>query len=276
MRQIVVSINTLWFYFSDEEHRRKLHGTVEDCERKLEVLLEQDVSMDGVELYLDPIKLESDSDFSSMFCERFKGLTYRSMHIGSGSNDFLHNTGFIVQKFDVLSRLLKKLSIRNVVIHAHHLRSKREEIRRLLGRKLSGINILVENNGFDNQWGSDINALSEIYRDLPDYGLCLDICHVLDWEKYRIDDFIYSNDLKDKLAEIHFSYSTYHMDIKQDYKKSFDGEKPYHALWSFVEKKPSAETDRAILQYPVVIEGCVPHEDRDMKYLKREIDLLRV
>lgn len=276
MKQIVVSTNTLWFYFPDEKHRRQLHGTVEDCERKLNVLLEQNVSLDGVELYLEPVKLESDSDFSSTFCERFRDLTYRSMHIGSGSNDFLHNTSFIGQKFDILSRLLKKLDVRNVVVHAHHLKNRREEIRRLFSHKLPGINILVENNGFDNQWGSDINALSEIYKDFPDYGLCLDICHVFDWQKYRIDDFFQSNGLKDRVAEIHFSYSTYYTDIEQNDRNGFDGEKPYHALWSFVEKEPSAKTARAISQYPVVIEGCVPYGDRDLKYLKREIDLLRV
>ncbi|MCK5174157.1 MAG: hypothetical protein KAR47_12255 [Planctomycetes bacterium] len=276
MKQIVVSINTLWFYFSDEKHRRQLHGTVEDCERKLNVLLEQNISLDGVELYIEPVKLQSDSDFSSMFCERFKNLTYRSMHIGSASNDFLHNTKAIGQKLETLSRLLDKLDIRNVVIHAHHLRSKREETRRLFSRKLPGINILVENNGFDNQWGSDINALLEIYKDLPDYRLCLDICHVFDWQKYMVDDFFQNDDLNDRLAEIHFSYSTYYTDIEQNDRNGFDGEKPYHALWSFVEKEPSAETAVAISQYPVVIEGCVPYEDRDLKYLKREVDLLRV
>jgi len=277
MKQIVIALNSLWFYFPDEKNRRELHGTPADCERKLAQLIKEDVFYDGIELYLEPLKLNKNLFFSQDFIAKFRKLKFRSIHIGSIEIDFLYQQERTYEKFKLLQKIFSQLDTFNLVVHAHHLKSNREEIRKLFDATLPGINIAVENNGFDSRFGSSAEDLNDIFSFFSEekYKFCLDICHCKDWEDKPIDSFFAKDELRKRIDEVHFSFSTYLDDFPQEECKRFDGEAPYHALWSYINKKISKTTMDLITRYPLVIEGCVPNDDKRLYFLKKEIDMLR-
>jgi hypothetical protein len=272
-----VAQNTLWFYFNDEVQRRKLHGTPADSERKLNALRENDVRFDGLEMYLEPMRLQSGSAFTPEFIRQVRKMDRKSIHIGSGNAHFLYDSQIIADKFHILYRLAQQLEVRDIIIHAHHFKKERETIRRLMDNTLPGMNILIENNGFDNQWGAGPDTLTDIYNyfDDPRYRFCFDICHVGDWKEYTLGQFFRDPLLSERMAQIHYGYSTYYIDVAAEKRAQFDGEKPFHALWSYMDLEPSPGTMASISRYPVVIEGCVPEDDKTLQYLKEEIAILK-
>ncbi|MCP4220368.1 MAG: hypothetical protein GY765_37405, partial [bacterium] len=227
------------------------------------------------EIYLEPFRLEAGSAFSGKFCDSLLGMDNKSIHIGSSDSAFLLGGGHVYEKFENLYRLARSLEIRDIVVHAHHLKDRRDEIMRLFDKTLPGMRILVENNGFDNAWGADVDSLEGIFDYFNDdrYRFCLDVCHVWDW-RLHVQDFINSETLRNRLTQVHYSYSTFHGTIAEAQKALFDGEKPFHALWSYIGKEPGPEIPGTVFDYPLVLEGCIPNNDRYLDYLKEEIALL--
>ena len=113
-----------------------------------------------------------------------------------------------------------------------------------------------------------------IFNVCPEFKLCLDICHIKDHEGFILDDFLLVDTLRDRIKQIHFSYSS-RLDKENLYaKKGYVNYDPHHALWSIAGRSPSRKTKEFIRQYPVILEGVIPREDSNLTYLKKEVELL--
>ncbi len=185
---VVPSMNTLWYHYP-QETRRALHGTPSDVQRKFAALDALGLVDDGMEMFLMPSRLAADPGFTPDFARRFSRLPFRTVHIGETEHDFLDAPG----AGDDLSRLAKVLEQLNspaIVIHAHHLQHNRPARAGLLRSRLPGTLVLVENNGFDHEWGGKASSMAAIFADCPDFAFCLDIVHVKDFQGQRLDDFL--------------------------------------------------------------------------------------
>jgi len=266
-------MNTLWFYFPNEKNRRLLHGTPADCMRKFQVLEKMEALNEGLEIFLVPAKLQGINEFEPWFYDKFSKLRYKTVHIADSEDDFLLNSD-IFDKLIILQEMLDRLDVKALIIHAHHFHRGREITKELLSSALPGIQIYIENNGFDKEWGSNIQDLEEIFNDCPKYKLCLDIAHVKDFKKSSLKEFLSVESLRCRIEEIHISYST-HFDVEDLYaKRGYPGYSPFHALWSVIGLSPSEKTKQFIRKYPVVVEGVVPGEDKYLDFLKHEVELL--
>lgn len=275
MSLILPAMNTLWFCFPDEKNRRLLHGTPEDCMRKFKVLENMGVLDQGLEIFLSPTKLQRVNEFDSWFYEKFSKLKYKTVHIGDGQHDFLLNFHGIYDKLKLLSKMLERLEVTAIIIHAHHLRYYRSQIKDLFSSAMHKTEIYVENNSFENEWGHSIEGLLEIFKDCPEYWLCLDIAHIKDLKKFTLKEFLSHDDLRDRIRQIHFSYSTRYDNENLYAKLGYPGYEPLHALWSVIGASPSTETIEFVCQYPVVLEGVVPPEEMHSDLLMRELRILR-
>jgi hypothetical protein len=265
-------MNTLWFWF-DKQTRRALHGTPEDCFRKFRMLDSMGMCSNGLEIFLAPSKLGQARGFDPEFIRKFSKLTYRSVHIGEGDDDYLDSR----QAFDDLVRLgrtLEALETDNLVIHAHHLEKNRKPRVALMRAALGNTRILVENNGHDHPWGGSIQGLSAILNDCEDLFLCLDIAHIRDFPEVAINDYISNPLIVSRIQAIHYSYSTYPFERDAYEDKGFGGYRPLHALFSVMQAAPSRRTKAFVRRYPVVMEGILPPEDRQMRFLKEEAAIL--
>ena len=268
----IPAINTLWFCF-DKRTRRALHGTPQDVMRKFDALHSVGLCSEGLEIFLIPERLKHSPDFTPAFYKTFSGFSHRAVHIGETDVNFLDSKTAATDLAN-LSKVLQKLRARYVVIHAHHLRENRQARERLLRSALGGFRILVENNGFDYPWGGKVESVSEILSDCPEFGFCLDIAHVKDFMNSPLEAFISNELLMSRLAEVHYSYSTILVDGDPYEEKGFYGYGPYHAMFSVLGLGPSHRTREFISNYPVIIEGIVPAEDKNLDFLRKEIEIL--
>jgi hypothetical protein len=271
---VIPGMNTLWFWFKPESERRRLHGTPADVMRKFDVLRKLECCSNGLEIFLTPSKLSSTTAFTSDFYKDFLKLQHRSIHIGESDHDFLDKDSTYGNLIE-LKTIMKRLESNTIILHAHHLKKDRKTRNDMLKTALGSVDILVENNGFDDPWGASINALEKIFADCPEFGFCLDIAHVKDFSNSSLDDYIGNDQLVRRIREIHFSYSTLRLKNDPYEEKGYIGYSPYHALFTVVDIKPSKRTVEFITKYPVVIEGIVPIEDRERRYLDREVSLLK-
>lgn len=275
MNPIIPAVNTLWFWFYPESKRRAIHGTPEDSMRKYKLLNSCGCAEDGLELFIFPRILNKVSGFEEWFYKKIRKLKYKTIHIGDVEKDFLINGIGIYEDLKLLYNELRKMEIERIIIHAHHLKKKRKHIKKLFEATLPGINILIENNGFDDDWGSKPETLIELFDDMPELKLCLDICHIKDFEKFDFNDFLLVDTISSRISEIHFSYSTKLLNTDPYEKMGYKGYNPFHALYSVVGAKVDHKLKEILHKYPVVIEGIVPLEDRNMKYLHEEYNLIR-
>lgn len=270
----VPAMNTLWFWFEKEDRVGKF-GTPEDILRKFEVLHSRNALQGGLEIFLKPSKLEGIEQFSPFFLESFSKLKHKTLHIGEKDPDFLTANTQIRKKLILLSELLETLGIQLIVLHASHLKKNRRKIRELFSETLPGVTVCIENNGSDDLWGSSKAALTEILEECPEFRFCLDIAHLKEANgRFSLKHLILDGFLISKLEEIHFSYS---MGSRKDDlygRQGFPGCKPLHGLFSVIDRIPSDRTKAFIANYPVVLEGVVPREDRDLLFLTKEMELL--
>jgi hypothetical protein len=274
MTPVLPAMNTIWFWFRPEADRRRFHGTPEDVMRKFQAFHACGHLEQGLEIFIIPSRLKASTGFCSWFYKGFSQLPYRTVHIAEGEEDFLVESETAFDDLQRLARELKRLEVDTIILHAHHLRKERHKSGKLLQEVLSGITICVENNGFDNPWGACPESLLEIFHDLPEFKLCLDICHVKDYPERSLSDFTDNEELASRLTEIHFSYSTRQIGYDPYVPRGYSGYGPYHALFSVLGKCPSKKTKEFISNYPVVLEGIVPREDKEMEFLRLETECI--
>lgn len=272
---IVPAQNVLWFCFEPESDRRALHGTPADCMRKFQALEKNGCLNDGLEIFLLPERLKSVDEFEPWFYEKFRELEYRAVHIAGTLPNFMTEVEETGAHFDLLYQFLEKLDVQAVVLHAHHFKHDRPGIRKVLEKHLPGIKIYVENNGFDNEWGHSIEGLTEIFTDFPEFGLCFDIDHLKDFPTPSFDEFVSTPIIRERICQIHYSYSTHLLPEDPYIAAGFPGYGPFHALWSVLGIEPSERTIKFLRQYPIVLEGVQPKEDPDFNFLKEEIKILQ-
>ncbi len=272
MSYIVPSATIVQFWFK-KRLIQSLNGTPKFVEESINILLNRDnILSNGAEIFLMPSRLLPHNDFTIEFYQIFDGFKYKTVHINEYKDIFLEPEyqNYLI----LLGKILNRLNVDKIIIHANFFKQKRIQKKKLFSNFLPDINIIVENNGFDDQWGNSINGLHKIFQDCPEYKFCLDIAHVKDFEYNDLDVYINDEILNSRLSEIHLSYSTMQLHCDPYEEKGFCGYKPQHALFSIMGKKLSRRTKKFIKKYPVVIEGLVPKEDYDLKYLEIEFDSL--
>lgn len=268
---IYPAMNTLWFWF-DKATRRALHGTPADCERKFEILVAKG-GWQGLEIFLTPARLHPHQGFSRNFVRAFRELDYRSVHIGDADPDFLDGRQ-AARDLQRLHAVLQELETPRIILHAHHLEKNRAQRVAILRDCLPGTTILIENNGFDAGWGYRPEDLLELFRSCPEFGLCLDITHVADFQELCLATFLAHPSLAGRIQELHVSYSTHLLEQDPYAARGYMGYSPFHALFSVIDEEPPREAVELAQRVPVILEGIVPKEDTDCIFLTREKALL--
>jgi hypothetical protein len=228
----------------------------------------------GLELYLKLHTLGSNSQFPAWFYDKVSALNYKTLHIGGDTPDFLFTMIDVEQKLSLLSEILERLDVRALIIHAHHLKDHRLYIKDLFARLLPKTEILVENNGLDDNWGSSVDGLMEIINDCPEFKLCLDICHLKETSKFSLSELVSMPEIRDRIRQIHFSFSSIAAGVDIYAKHGYPEYNPNHALFSITKEPLSEKTKKIISQYPIVIEGAMIREDKDFDFFKKEIEIL--
>ena len=274
MEIICPSQNTIWFWF-DKTSRRKFHGTLDDAARKMDAFHVREYPLEGFEIFIMPSRLPAapGQQIAPDFASRFRSLKYRCVHIGETEHDFLIGPETPVH-LTALRRLLDFLEAQRIVVHAHHLAEEPEKAVTALVKNLPGTDILVENNGFDNAWGSEPTNVRNLFATFTELLFCLDTTHVDDFEHLRMEQFTRDDLLRSKLREIHTSYSTRLLGYDPYESRGYHGYNPYHALFSVLDEQPDDEAREVMAEVPVVMEGIVPPEDENLEFLVRERDLL--
>ncbi len=269
----VIPGNVLWYFFQGIE-QRKIFGTPLDCMEKFRILEKANLLSQGLEIYLIPHRLRSFDEFEPWFYSKYSRLKYKTVHIGDQNEGFLIDSDKIYNKLEILSKMLERLEVDTIILHANHLLHEQKTTKELLDSVLPGTTVCVENTGFGSKQGSGIEDLVQIFKEYPKYKLCLDVCHIYDYVDYSLEDFFSVEMLRSRIVQIHFSYST-RFDKENLYAKiGFRGHKPYHALWSVIGKFPSRKSMDFLRKYPIVIEGAVPMQDKSLQYLRREVELI--
>jgi len=268
--------NVLWFWF-DPATARQMHGTVHDAARKLRTLQDRDMLPDGLEIFLMPSRVGVQADWPEAFSQEFAALTYRTVHIGETEHDFLLRPD-APHHLCQLSAFLQQHDVQRIILHAHHLEHRQEECWKLLEHALPGTEICIENTGFNNSTGHEPEFLTKLCEKFPSCTLCLDIAHVQDFSNYTLSDFTENPIIRERIREIHASFSTYLLreegrDIYGE--KGFPGYDPYHALYSVAGIHPSKDILDLLGNFPVVLEGVVPREDDTLQYLQEEMKIVR-
>lgn len=263
--------NVLWFWF-DPATARKLHGTVNDAARKLQNLTERGMLLEGLEIFLMPSRVGNSHDWPKDFCRAFADLSYRTVHIGETENNFLLQAES-PRHLRQLHAFLDAHGVKRIILHSHHLENSRQQCRENLLTCLPGIEICVENTGFNNITGHEPEFMIQLCKDFPECTICLDIAHVQDFPHYKLSDFTENPIIRQRIREIHASFSTYNfrsrgIDLYEE--KGFPGYDPYHALYSVLNIMPDDETSNLMKQHPVVLEGVLPREDASLEYLFEE------
>lgn len=275
MFHLAPSLSVISFWPLSGGERFARHGQPDDAVAKLAVFRDQALIDQGFEFFLMPRHLTDPDQFPADFYQTLARGAYRSVHIGDSEPDFLFTAPELPRQLAVLAEVLGRLDCRTIVIHAHHFMADPARAGRILTDALPGVEILVENNGFDSRWGADPASLRNIFAACPELKMCLDVAHVGDFQDIHLDDFIADPSLADRIGEIHFSYST-RLDQTDRYAQAgYPDYGPYHGLWSIIGARPSGRTLEFIRRHPVVLEGVVPVEDKTLTTLRREMDIVR-
>lgn len=249
-------------------------GDPEDVMRNFVTLESEVTAQNGLEMCLFTSKLRDINQFEPWFYRKISNLKYKTVHIGEDDNDFIINSKNIKAELAMLSKMLDRLEVDTIILHASHLKQQRKHIRKLFSSALPNTTICVENNSFDDEWGGSIDGLIEIFNDCPEFKFCLDIAHVKDFNTYKLWDWVNQDQIKKRIKEIHFSFSTHLLDDDPYVQFGYHNYNPYHALFSLIKEPLSFRTKEFIRQYPIVIEGVVPCEDKKLDFLRKEIELL--
>lgn len=262
--------NVLWFWF-DQTTRRALHGTLADAARKLATLEAREFPLDGLEIFLTPSRLKLPlSPDETNFVSRYRDMPGRCVHIGEACPDFLLAPQ-AAQDLRNLAHVLDILETESIVIHAHHLRTNPDKAATMLLSTLPGIEIRIENNGFDAPWGSNPANVAGLLRSFPEFRFCLDIAHVEDFNAPGLSEFMSDPIFEERLSEIHFSYSTHRHERDPYEERGYAGYGPFHALYSVMGLRPDDALASYARNVPVVLEGIVPREDDHLSFLIEEM-----
>lgn len=268
---IVPSMNTLWFWFGPQEERRRLNGHPVDCMRKFQTLEQLGVADNGVEIYIMPRR--ASAGFEPWFYDAFRKRGWRTVHTGDPAVEFLMEPD-APRHLSQLHEQLVLLGADRVVLHAHHLEHHRAFKRDLLAECLPGIQVLVENTSFECEWGARPGALLGLFEDCPDYGLCLDITHIKDFEWGRLSAFLDVSALRDRIVQTHLAYSPHLLGYDPYERLGYPAYGPLHVLFSAMDQGLSDKTRQRLSAYPAVVEGLLPPEDAKGELLRREMSLL--
>mgnify|MGYP002413040544 CR=1 FL=1 len=129
----------------------------------------------------------------------------------------------------------------------------------------------MENTGFNNHVGFRPEYLERLCRDLPECTVCLDIAHVQDFADLVLAGFIANPGIRQRIREIHFSYSTILLQEDIYATLGYPGYGPYHALYSLTGVRPDPGMLEFIRNFPIVLEGVVPLEDQALDFLRAEM-----
>lgn len=272
MNYIVPSENIL--YFLSIRDGQVNMGSPNDMIRNFQLLENRGLLYDGLEMYLKLHTLRDNNQFPAWFYDKASALNYKTLHIGGDTPDFLFTLTNVEQKLSLLSEMLERLDIRALIIHAHHLKDHRLYIKNLFARLLPKTEILVENNGLDNTWGSSINGLMEIFHDCPEFKLCLDICHLKETGNFSLTELISMPEIRDRIRQVHISFSPVKAGEDLYAKHGYPEYNPNHALFSIIKEPLSEKTKKIISQYPIVIEGVMVREDKNFDFFKKEVEIL--
>jgi len=270
---VVPSENQLHFWALDRNGRASL-GTPADIERHLTILENTSASKMGLQLYLVIAKLECDNPFPSWVYSTVSSKAYKSMHLGGSGQDYLLSTTNIEEKLIYLGKILERLEIRNLIIHAQHFQYKKKYLAQMFSDCLPNAKILIENEGLGNNWGSRIDELLTIFQECPDFGLCLDICHVAETGIHGLNEFFEEKELCSRIEEVSASYCPRPAgsELIDPYEHAgFFGYRPNHALFTLSNKTLSEQEFNFIDQLPIVLEGVVPKEDTAHELLITEL-----
>lgn len=270
--QVYPSQNVLWFWFS-QQTRRILHGTLADSARKYDTLACREFPLDGLEIFLMPSKIMGPLTSEEVsFAKRYRNLGGRCVHIGETDVDFLlaPETPASLRS---LAEVMDTLETSALVVHAHHFRADLARAAETLLEALPGVEVRVENNGFDAPWGADPTNVSSLLRGFPEFRFCLDIAHVADFPTPGLADFLSDSILSERLAEVHLSYSTHAHERDPYEERGYPGYGPFHALFSVLGLRPDSALAPLLAAVPVVLEGIVPREDDGLDFLREELRL---
>jgi len=249
-------------------------GRPEDMLRNFKVFEKAGVLQNGIQFYFILDEITEIDPFPQLFYDKILKLTYKSIHLGGKGQDFLLHIENFKDKLRYFKVLLDRLGIENIIVHAQHFKKKRIYLRDMFMKYLPNINILIENEGQTDKWASSIEGLTELFNDCPEFKCCLDICHVHEIEDYTLSDLIDVEVIKSRIKEISISYCSKKLGYDPYAKAGYLGYGPNHALFSVINEKISKNTKEFISQYPVVMEGVILREDKELNYIKEEIKLL--
>ncbi|MDP3428554.1 MAG: hypothetical protein Q8S17_14420, partial [Humidesulfovibrio sp.] len=150
-RQVYPAQNVLWFWFP-QVSRLLLHGTLADSARKYEALAARGLPMQGLEIFLMPSRVQDpQGPEAAAFAAAYRTLAGRCVHIGETDPDFL-----LAQEapanLRAIAGIMDTLETSALVVHAHHLRADPARAAETLLENLPGVEIRIENNGFDSPW----------------------------------------------------------------------------------------------------------------------------
>lgn len=270
---LVPSLNILWFWFANCDDPAII-GSVEDIERKWLLFRELGGIDDGAELYCFPSALPPAEYISEKLCADLNARAYVTLHIGERDQDFLFNIKDIRQQLHNVRAFMRRLGTQRLILHATHFQRDIEAAGRLLAEACPDCEILVENTGHNNEWGHEISHLSEIFSAFPEFRWCLDICHVEDFPDMRLEQFLDKPVLAKRLAQIHYSCSTKRLGYNPYERQGIVKHSTYHALFSIAKQEPRPLVHSLVQEVPTVIEGILPAEDRELRWIKEERRLL--
>jgi hypothetical protein len=250
-------------------------GGVNELIRRFDTYAEQGVMNDGVEVYLMPFAIKSGDTLPPLFVNEFKKLKYKSVHFGGPTQNFLNEEKEIEDQLYNFARLVDQLEPDNLILHAQHLKENREHIRGLTSKYLKDHQILVENESWYDEWACLPDSLVSILDDFPSFGVCLDVCHIADCNHLSLKDFTDRPEILSKIKQIHFSLSTREIKYDPYISKGFNNYSPNHALYAISDEKIDPAIKEFIHNYPIVTEGVIPTEDKELKFLKKEFQLIK-
>ena len=249
-------------------------GKPSDMIRNFKIFEKSNVIKDGMQLYFVLDEITELDPFPQWFYKKILNLKYKSIHLGGKGQDFLLQMENFKEKLNYFKVLLARLGIENIIIHAQHLRKRREYLRDMFLKYLPNINILIENEGMTDKWGSSIEGLTELFVDCPEFKFCLDICHIHEIDEYNLSDLIDIEIIRSRIKEISISYCSKKLGYDPYAKAGYPGYGPNHALFSVLKEKISKKTKEFISQYPIVMEGVILREDKELNFIKEEIRIL--
>ena len=269
MSLTVPALGCLYFWTNPEGS-----GRLSDQETKFRLLRDRGFTANGYELFLLPRFLDGNARPSPDFVEETQRTDLVTAHIGDFEPQFLLNEE-MNKKMGLLGSMLWTLKIRHVVIHAHHFEVNRQKAIDSIKRNLPFAEIWIENNGRDSNWGYLPSGLLELFKDFRDAKFVFDIAHVDEQPgRQTVADYLEKEELFERLAEIHCSFSTIPGNLSDVYReKGFKGYNAFHALYSLMDKTPSSDLLAKMRHCRKVVEGVVPREDVQMTSLSRELEI---